>query len=95
MISSRWTHCGELVRRDLLLALGDGVEEQVFQAGQDARLPSPARRRGKHRQRVRCEESALMWCGGQSAARERREEGQGGGGREGGTASQRRRLEIK
>lgn len=86
MISNWWTHRGELVRRDLLLALGDGVEEQVFQAGQDACLPSPARRGGRERERqtetnkVRCEESTLMWCGGQSAARERREEGQGGGG---------------
>lgn len=36
------THCGELVCRDFLLALCDGVEEQVLQAGQDAGLPSPA-----------------------------------------------------
>lgn len=46
MISNLVTHRGELVRRDLLLALGDGVEEQVLQAGQDACLPSPARREG-------------------------------------------------
>lgn len=44
MISNQGTYCGELVRRDLLLALGDGVEEQVLQAGQDACLPSPASR---------------------------------------------------
>ena len=36
------THCGEFVCRDFLLALCDGVEEQVLQAGQDACLPSPA-----------------------------------------------------
>lgn len=46
MISKEGTHRGELVGRDLLLALGDGVEEQVLQAGQDACLPSPARREG-------------------------------------------------
>lgn len=42
------THCGELVRGDFLLALCDGVEEQILQAGQDARLPSPA---AKHKNR--------------------------------------------
>jgi len=36
------THCGEFVRWDFLLALCDGVEEQVLQTRQDARLPSPA-----------------------------------------------------
>lgn len=46
MISNQGTHRRELVGRDLLLALGDGVEEQVLQTGQDARLPSPARREG-------------------------------------------------
>lgn len=36
------THCGEFVCRDFLLTLCDGVEEQILQTGQDARLPSPA-----------------------------------------------------
>lgn len=48
-ISNRWSHRSELVRRDFLLALGDGVEEQVFQARQDARLPSPTRMAGRGR----------------------------------------------
>ena len=42
-----WTlepYRGELVGGDPLLALGDGVEQEVLQAGQDARLPSPADR---------------------------------------------------
>lgn len=53
MISNQGTNRGKLVRRDLLLALGDGVEKQVLQAGQDARLPSPGgggEVGGKHRQ---------------------------------------------
>ena len=36
------THCGEFVCRDFLLALSDGVEQQVLQTGQDAGFPSPA-----------------------------------------------------
>lgn len=34
-------HCEKFVDGDLLLALCDGVEEQVLQTGQDACLPSP------------------------------------------------------
>lgn len=50
-VSSQRTHCGELVSGDLLLALCNGVEEQVLQAGQDACLPSPARTSHTHTQR--------------------------------------------
>ncbi len=50
MFAARRTHCGEFVRRDFFLALCDGVEEQVLQAGQDACLPSPAGKKNKNTQ---------------------------------------------
>lgn len=37
--------------RDFLLALRDGVEEQVLQTGQDACLPSPAGKKNKNTQK--------------------------------------------
>lgn len=56
------THCGEFVCRDFLLALCDGVEEQVLQAGQDAGLPSPAgnTKREKHTDRKVRKESRQL-----------------------------------
>lgn len=47
------THCSEFVCGDLFLALCDGVEKQVLQAGQDARLPSPAGNKNKTHRKVR------------------------------------------
>lgn len=44
------THCGEFVSGDFFLALCDGVEEQVLQTGQDARLSSPAGKKKKNTQ---------------------------------------------
>lgn len=52
------THCGEFVCRDFFLALCDGVEEQVLQAGQDACLPSPAGKTNKkHTHRTQSEKN--------------------------------------
>lgn len=66
------THCGEFVCGDFLLALCDGVEEQVLQAGQDAGLPSPAgntKREKTHRQKSEKRKSTVgRKHGGETAA---------------------------
>lgn len=51
------THCGEFVCGDFFLALCDGVEEQVLQAGQDACLPSPAGKTNKNTQTEKSEKN--------------------------------------
>lgn len=57
------THCGEFVCRDFLLALCDGVEEQILQAGQDACFPSPAGKQMETDSKVRKRSSQWgpMW----------------------------------
>lgn len=61
------THCGEFVCRDFFLALCDGVEEQVLQAGQDACLSSPAAKKyKKHTERKSEKNNSTVrpCCGG-------------------------------
>lgn len=68
MITNQGPYRGELVCRDLFLALSYGVEEQVLQAGQNTCLSSPERREGMgggtQANTVRLEESTFVWCGG-------------------------------